>query len=97
VDFSIYKNFAPAWLTGAIGEAAKIQFRLEMFNAFNTTNFVGGLPTIYYGGIATCGGVTCTPTNNTITSLSNSINPNFGVANRTRGPREIQYAFKFYF
>jgi hypothetical protein len=97
VDFSIYKNFAPAWLTGAIGEAARIQFRLEMFNAFNTTNFAGGLPTIFYGGIATCGGAVCTPTNNTITALSNSVNGNFGVANGTRGPREIQYAVKFYF
>lgn len=97
VDFSIYKNFAPGWLTKAAGEGARIQFRLEMFDAFNTTNFRGDLPTVYYNGVVSCGTAVCSQTNNTITAIRNTVEPNFGVANRTRGAREIQYAFKFYF
>lgn len=98
VDFSIYKNFAPEWLTKSVfGEAARFQFRLEMFNAFNTTNFRGDLPTTYYNGVISCGTAVCSQANNTITALRNTVEPNFGVANRTRGAREIQYALKFYF
>jgi hypothetical protein len=98
VDFSIYKNFSPSWLTGSfLGEAARIQFRLEMFNAFNTTNFRGELPTVYYNGAVTCGANPCSVSNNTITSIVGNVEGNFGVANRTRGAREIQYALKLYF
>lgn len=98
VDFSIYKNFAPEWLTKSFfGEAARFQFRLEMFNAFNTANFRGELPITYYNGIVTCGTAVCSPTNNTITAIRNTVEGNFGIANRTKGAREIQYAFKFYF
>jgi hypothetical protein len=98
VDFSIYKNFAPSWLTSSfLGEAARIQFRFEFFNAFNTTNFRGELPTIFYDGIVSCGVNPCSTTNNTITSITNTVQGNFGVANRTKGAREIQYAFKLYF
>lgn len=98
VDFSIYKNFAFSWLTKSVlGEAARLQFRLELFNAFNTTNFRGDLPITFYNGIVNCGNNPCSQTNNTITSLRNTIEPNFGVANRTKGGREIQYAFKLYF
>lgn len=98
VDFSVYKNFSPSFLTKSFfGEAARLQFRLEMFNAFNTTNFRGDLPTIFFNGVINCGNAVCSPSNNTITSLRNNVEPNFGVANRTRGAREIQYAIKFYF
>lgn len=98
IDFSIYKNFAPGWLTKSVfGEAARFQFRLEMFNAFNTTNFRGDLPITFYNGVVSCGSAVCSQTNNTITSIRNTVEPNFGVANRTRGAREIQYAIKFYF
>jgi hypothetical protein len=98
IDFSVYKNFAPEWLTKSFfGESARLQFRLEMFNAFNSTNFRGDLPFTYYNGLVTCGVNPCSTTNNTITSIVNPVEPNFGVANRTRGAREIQYALKFYF
>ncbi len=97
VDFSLYKNFAPSWLTnGMFGEAARLQFRLEFFNALNTPQFGGALPTIFYDGQVSCGANPCSATNNTITSFTGT-NGNFGVANFTRGGREIQYAFKFYF
>lgn len=106
VDFSFYKNFAPSWLTGSFfGETARLQLRLELYNAFNTPQFGGALPITYYNGQVRCGNAVCSPTNNTITAVrqaDNSFGPkartdNFGIANSTRGGREIQYALKFYF
>lgn len=106
VDLSFYKNFAPSWLTSSVfGEAARIQLRFEFFNAFNTPQFGGNLPITYYSGQVQCGTSLCSPTNNTITAVrqaNNSFGPNartnnFGIANSTRGGREIQYALKFYF
>lgn len=96
VDFSIYKNFGPSWLKNTFGEAARVQFRLEMFNAFNNPQFNGALPPIFYDGLVTCGDSPCSPTNNTITGFAGA-NGNFGVATSTKGGREIQYALKFYF
>lgn len=103
VDFSFYKNFTPSWMTKSfLGESARIQFRLEFFNAFNTVQFRGdSLPINYFDGRILCGsgaGV-CTPTNNTITALAPgaSINGNFGKAGRSKGAREIQYALKLVF
>jgi Carboxypeptidase regulatory-like domain/TonB-dependent Receptor Plug Domain len=97
VDLSFYKNFSPSWLTGsALGEGARIQFRFEMFNAFNTTQFRGdSLQQTFYNGSVTCGANPCSATNNTITSAGSA--GDFGVAGRTRGAREIQYALKLYF
>ncbi len=97
VDLSIYKNFSPSWLTQSfLGDGARIQLRFEMFNAFNTTQFNGGsIPVTFYNGTVTCGANPCDPTNNTITTAGTD--GNYGVAGRTRGPREIQYAFKLYF
>ncbi|HEY8562392.1 MAG TPA: carboxypeptidase regulatory-like domain-containing protein [Pyrinomonadaceae bacterium] len=99
VDISIYKNFTPSWLKNSFfGEASRIQFRLEFFNAFNTPQFRGdSIPQLFYNGTVQCGGpnTPCTPLNNTITAAG--VNGNFGQAGRTRGGREIQYALKFYF
>ncbi|NNF00559.1 MAG: TonB-dependent receptor plug domain-containing protein [Pyrinomonadaceae bacterium] len=101
VDMSIYKNFAPSFLTKTFGESARLQFRLEFFNAFNTPQFNGALPTIFFDGEVVCGNAPCSPANNLITSFNpnnlNQPNGNFGIANSTRGGREIQYALKFYF
>ncbi len=97
VDLSFYKNFSPSWLTGsALGEGARIQFRFEMFNAFNTAQFRGdSLQQTFYNGSVTCGVAACSPTNNTITAAG--VAGDFGVAGRSRGGREIQYALKLYF
>lgn len=97
LDLSFYKNFSPSWLTSsALGEAARIQFRFEMFNAFNTPQFRGdSLQTTFYNGTVTCGANPCSATNNTITSAGSA--GDFGVAGRTKGAREIQYALKLYF
>ena len=106
VDFSFYKNFSPSWLTSSFfGEAARIQIRFELFNAFNTPQFGGALPITYYNGQVQCGNAVCSPTNNTITAVqqadgtfgTKARTDNFGIANSTRGGREIQYALKFYF
>lgn len=106
IDFSLYKNFAPSVLRNSfLGEAARIQVRVEMFNAFNTPQFIGNLPLTFYSGQVRCGNALCSPTNNTITAVrqaDNTFGPNtrttnFGIANATRGGREIQYAVKFYF
>ncbi len=99
VDFSVYKNFSPSWLKSSfLGEAARVQFRLEFFNAFNTPQFRGdSIPLLFYNGNISCGSSTaaCTPTNNTITSAG--VLGNFGVAGKSRGGREIQYALKLNF
>ncbi len=97
VDFSIYKNFTPSWLTKSwFGEGARLQFRLELFNAFNNPQFNGAVPNIYYNGRVVCGNNPCSPTNNTVTAFEGA-QGNFGVATSTKGGREIQYALKFNF
>ncbi|HZE70212.1 MAG TPA: carboxypeptidase regulatory-like domain-containing protein [Pyrinomonadaceae bacterium] len=100
LDMSFYKNFAPRWLTRSIGEAARIQFRMEFFNALNHTQFradslqnnvffnAGGQPVV-------CGNAPCSPTNRVITGFTP--NGGFGHSGTTRGPREIQYALKLVF
>ena len=97
VDFSVYKNFSPSFLKNSfLGEAARIQLRLEFFNAFNTPQFRGdSIPLLFYNGNVVCGNAPCSMTNNIITSAG--VNGNFGQASKTRGGREIQYAVKFYF
>jgi Carboxypeptidase regulatory-like domain/TonB-dependent Receptor Plug Domain len=99
-DLSFYKNFTPSWLTGSfLGESARVQFRMELFNAFNTVQFRGdSLPLNYFGGTVICGNEStpCSPTNNTITSFTGA-NGNFGLAAKSRGGREIQYALKLTF
>ncbi len=106
IDLSFYKNFSPSWLTSSFfGEGARIQFRIEMFNAFNTPQFNGNLPLTFYSGQVRCGNALCSPTNNTITAVrqqdnsfgTNARTTDFGLANASRGGREIQYALKFYF
>ncbi len=97
-DLSFYKNFAPSWLKNSfLGEGARMQFRFEFFNAFNSVNYGGGsLPVNFYNGPVTCGANPCSITNNTITSTG-AAEGNFGKAFGTKGAREIQYAFKLYF
>ncbi len=97
VDFSVYKNFSPSWLKSSfLGEGARLQFRLEFYNAFNTPQFRGdSIPLLFYNGNVACGNAPCSVTNNTITSAG--VNGNFGQAAKSRGGREIQYALKLNF
>jgi hypothetical protein len=92
-DLAFYKNWK-------VKERLGIQFRLEFFNAFNHANFRGDKITGQFNlgfGQALCAGGPCSPSNNIITSPSVVSDSNFGKANLTRGPREIQYALKFTF
>jgi hypothetical protein len=73
IDFSVAKNWK-------VKERYGIQFRTEMFNVFNHTNFRAHNASQAGGGIEN--------------NLSNS---GFGRASSTRGPREIQFGFKFTF
>lgn len=97
VDMSFYKNFSPSWLTGSfLGEGARIQFRMEFFNIFNTTQFRGdSLQMNFYNDTVFCGAAACSAANNTITSAV--FRNDFGIAGRTKLPREIQYALRLNF
>lgn len=103
VDISLIRNFTPGWLKGTfLGEQAKLQFRLEFFNVFNTSQFLG-IPSLFYGGDVVCGNAPCSPTNNTITgyfngtSATTAVGTDFGKASATRNAREIQYALRLSF
>jgi hypothetical protein len=90
-DLAFYKNWK-------VKERMGVQFRLELFNAFNHANFRGDLVNNQFTGEKVlCGTTACSPTNSLITGTTGSVANNFGQASRTRGPREIQYAIKFTF
>ena len=77
-DLSIVKNWR-------IQDRYSLQFRAEMFNAFNHPNFNG-----IDGGLSL---------NNVVgdENFGKPINSNFGRITATRGPREIQFGLKFSF
>jgi len=77
VDFSLAKNWK-------VREKYGIQFRAEMFNLFNTTNFNGFDPGLGAGF----------NTNGQFTGFTNT---NFGRLTSNRGPRNIQFGIKFTF
>ncbi len=77
VDFSVAKNWK-------VKEKYGIQFRAEMFNLFNTTNFNGFDP-----GLGA--------SFNTAGTFTGFNNANFGKLNSDRGPRNIQFGIKFNF
>jgi hypothetical protein len=78
VDFSVVKNFT-------VKEGYNIQFRAEMFNAFNHANFTNLDGNLSFQNLATDA------------NFGHSTNSNFGRLSSTRGPREIQFGFKFTF
>ena len=100
LDMSLYKNFAPNWLRKPFGEGARIQFRMELFNALNHTQFrADSLQNNMFlnagGANVICGAAPCSATNRVITDFTR--NGGFGHSGTTRGPREIQYALKLNF
>jgi hypothetical protein len=78
VDFSIAKNWR-------VRERYSIQFRAEMFNAFNHVNFNTFVNSLDFQNLASD------------PNFGRPGNGNFGRANSTRGPREIQFGLKFGF
>jgi len=82
VDFSVAKNWK-------VKEKYGIQFRAEMFNLFNTTNFNGF-----------DSGLSFNPHRDPTTGKFDGTfasNSNFGKLNSDRGPRNIQFGIKFNF
>ena len=92
-DLSFSKNWD-------LTEKVKLQFRLDLFNAFNHANFRTN--SINTGWVADnkvfCGDSPCSPDNNVVTSL-NQAGPKstFGLATSTDPGREIQYSLRFTF
>jgi len=78
VDFSLAKNWR-------MKERYNVQFRTEMFNAFNHPNFTGLDAGLSFQNLATD------------PNFGKSTNGSFGRLSSTRGPREIQFGFKFTF
>lgn len=82
VDFSVAKNWK-------LKEKYGIQFRAEMFNLFNRTNFNGFDP-----------GLGLSPQRDSTGKFLGTFaatNGNFGRLNNDRGPRNIQFGIKFNF
>jgi hypothetical protein len=94
IDLSIAKNWR-------IRERLGLQFRAEMFNAFNHTNFVGFDTGLAYNNVAEfandpCNGAGVRPDGG-ISRCGTATNGGFGRTTATRGPREIQFGLKFSF
>lgn len=87
LDFSLDKDTKVGWL----GEAGEIQFRAEVFNAFNRPNF--GLP----NATLTTAGVTTAPPGAGPVPAS-VLSPTAGIISSTiNGARQIQFALKLIF
>jgi hypothetical protein len=78
LDFSVNKNWK-------VNERYNIQFRAEMFNAFNHANFNGFNNNLQFDG------------NSTHANFGKITNGGFGTLNNTASHREIQFGFKFSF
>jgi hypothetical protein len=87
-DLSFYKNFS-------IGGRTRFQFRWDIFNVFNNTNFLlAGLDNVF--GVANVVYDNANPSQaSSIVSVDRS--GNFGQATRTRDPRQMQIGFKILF
>ena len=77
-DLSLSKNFG-------FGGARRFQFRADMINAFNHTQWLADPSATGIDNTCTVSLTTCNPSNDT-----------FGQVLNTRAPREIQFGFKFY-
>jgi len=77
-DLSLSKNFA-------LGGARRFQFRADMINAFNHTQWLADPQANGLDNTCTISLTTCNPSNDT-----------FGQVLNARAPREIQLGFKFY-
>jgi hypothetical protein len=77
-DLSVSKNLG-------LGGARRFQFRADMINAFNHTQWAADPTAANMDNTCTVSLTTCNPSNDT-----------FGQILGTRAPREIQLGFKFY-
>ena len=84
LDLSIAKNWR-------FKERYGFQFRAEMFNAFNHTNFVGYNNNLQFDGVQILSGGAPNP------NFGRSTNASFGRLTAAQAPREIQFGLKFTF
>jgi hypothetical protein len=84
VDFSLAKNWR-------VKEKYGLQFRAEMFNAFNHTNFVGFNNNLQFDAVQILAGGAINP------NFGKSNNGSFGTLTSAQAPREIQFGLKFTF
>jgi hypothetical protein len=84
VDFSVVKNWR-------FKEKYGFQFRAEMFNAFNHTNFTGFNNNLQFDAVQILAGGAPNP------NFGRPTNGSFGTLNNAQAPREIQFGFKFTF
>jgi hypothetical protein len=80
-DLAFYKNIP-------LNGRTKLQFRWDIFNLFNNTNFM-------FPGLATSLGVSAVTLNAAQTEITSATIPaTFGQATRTRDARQMQIGFK---
>jgi hypothetical protein len=84
VDFSVAKNWR-------FKERYGFQFRAEMFNTFNHTNFVGFNNNLQFDGVQILSGGAPNP------NFGHANNGSFGTLTNAQAPREIQFGLKFTF
>jgi hypothetical protein len=84
VDFSVAKNWR-------FKEKYGFQFRAEMFNALNHTNFVGFNNNLLFDPVRVRANGTLNP------NFGKSNNGGFGTLSNAQAPREIQFGLKFTF
>jgi hypothetical protein len=81
-DLAFYKNIPLG------GDRVKLQFRWDIFNIFNNTNFL-------FAGLNTGFSPSSVVLNGARTEIVSATVPsNFGQATRTRDPRQMQFGFK---
>ena len=85
-DLGVFKNFKA-------GERVTVQFRMDFFNLFNKVQFRGDSQGFF--GISTNLDTRAVVTGGQVTSYI--ADPNYGVANVDKGPREIQYGLHISF
>ena len=87
IDLALYKNFP-------LGNGMKFQFRWDIFNFFNNTNFLGPADggTGDFNNVMNASSVTLNGARTEIASAT--IPSSFGKAVRTRDARQMQIGFK---
>lgn len=84
LDLSIVRNWR-------VRDHYHLQFRAEMFNAFNHTNFIGVAASLSFDEAEKL------PDGKPNPNFGKHLNSNFGRITATQGPREIQFGLKFNF
>ena len=78
-----------------MSRGVKLQFRWDIFNLFNRTNFISGANTRFNNVMNASAATFNTGDASTATTITGATIPaSFGQATRTRDPRQMQVGFK---